>query len=111
MSNELEFKKKRIIKLGEGNQRSYNELLEASNGMMQMDTSDMRRELMFDFMVEIGLITEDQRYDFEIKFHEKVETALNDAWTQLREGEKAASALSVVKKPKGLVDQYGRPLS
>lgn len=104
----LEIKTKRKAELEAGNERSYRELLEATRGRIQMDTSDMRRELLLEKLVEWGVVTEEQMLDFDIEFHEKVEQALNDGWAQVRESQKPN--LKVVKKPGKLLGADGRPL-
>lgn len=106
---EFEAKQKRVEALENGNQRSYEEIREATHGRFAMDTSDLRRELLIAHLVRWGLITEEQHLDYEIEFHEQVEAALNRAWEQLRENEKKAK-LSVVKNPTKLLDKNGRPL-
>lgn len=111
MSNtDIEHKRKKVEDLEGGNQRSYTELREATGGRFSMDTSDLRRELLIDHLVEWGIISEDQKLDFEIKFHTEVEQALSGAWQQYRDARRHQAKLSVVKKPTALLDQNGRPI-
>lgn len=103
-------KQKRITELAEGNERSYAELIETlAPRPFNMDTSDVRRELFIEFLEKWGVITEEQRLDYEIAFHEKVEEALNGVWEQVRQQKQPK--LSVVKKPSKLLDAQGRPLT
>lgn len=110
---DVEHKRKQVEKLEAGNERSYAELRQATENRFSMDTSDMRRELLIDSLVEWGIITEEQVLDFDIEFHNKVEVALNDAWSQYREmkAEAERPKIAAVTKPSKLVDQNGRPLS
>lgn len=104
---DLEHKQKKVVEMEEGNQRSYEELQSKLQGF-NMDTSDMRRELFIEHLVLWGVISEDQKLNFEIAFHEKVEEALDGAWNKVRAAQKPK--LAVVKKPSNLLDQHGRPL-
>jgi len=112
MNNDIKHKKRLVEDLEAGNQRSYEELCEAAGGQVPIDTSDMRRELFYRFLVDWGIITEDQMLDFELAFHRKVEEALTNYWQQFREHQKKVQRanLTVVKNPTGLVDGNGRPL-
>lgn len=102
-------KQKRATELLEGNERSYRELVSASHGQFKMNASDLRREMFIDHLVEIGVVTDEQRWDFEIKFNENIEENLEKNWASFRESqekakaaEKAASkaaSLTVVKNP------------
>lgn len=111
MSKETERIKKKITELEAGNQRSYTELLEKTKGRAKMDTSDMRRELFIDHLVEWGVISEEQKLQFDLAFLKKVEEALNDFWAQWRAAQEAPPKLQVVKKQAKLVDGRGRPLT
>lgn len=106
--SQIEHKRKKAEELEAGNERSFQELREATHGRFGMDTSDLRREMMLDKLVEWGVVSEEQRLDFDIEFHTKVEEALSTAWTNFRAAQKPN--LSVVKKPSKLVDGKGRPL-
>jgi hypothetical protein len=112
MSDEtqLEYMEKRRKKLEEGNNRSYNELRQKLGPQFVMDTGDLRREMFYTHLIKWGIITEQQALEFEIAFHEKVDSALEEQWAAFREMEKGRN-LSVVRKPDRLVDQHGRPLT
>lgn len=105
---DIEHKRKKVAELEEGNQRAYMELREATNNRFSMDTSDMRRELFIEKLVEWGLVSEEQKLDFDIEFHSQVEEALVGAWQQFRAAQ--TPKLQVVKKPSTLLDSKGRPL-
>lgn len=106
---DVEHKKNKVAKLEAGNQRSFDELREATGKRFTMDTSDLRRELLIEFLVDWGVITEEQRLDFEITFHEQVEDALNEAWDSWKQSQKPK--ISIVKNDSKLLDQHGRPIS
>lgn len=106
--SEIDHMKKRHKELEEGNERSYKEMCEFVGRNLGMDTSDTRRELLYEKLQEWGIISEKQALEFEINFHEKVEAALNQQWIELRK--QAGPQLSIVKKPTKLVDQHGRPI-
>lgn len=107
-------KRKKSDALEAGNERSYQELQEATGGKFGMDTSDMRRELLIEKLVEWGIITSYELVDFDIEFHLKVEEALNGAWTQYREAVKQQAAKPKLvlppTTPKKLLDVHGRPI-
>lgn len=112
---DMEHKAKKAAELAAGNERSYAELqaeTHALGGRYSMDTGDLRRELFIESLVKWGIISEDQKLDYDLEFHAQVETALNEAWEQVREAKKQRGQrhLVVAKKPEGLVDQHGRPL-
>lgn len=111
--SEIEAKRKKVEELEAGNQRSYTELCQAIGGQVPMDTSDARREIFIQKLVEWGIISEVQYLDFELAFHAKVEEALNGFWAQFREQQAQAQRanLHVVQKPTKLVDGNGRPLN
>jgi hypothetical protein len=94
---DIEHMKKKIEELEAGNQRSYEELLKATQGRATIDTSDFRRELLIEKLIEWGIVTEEQRLQFELEFHTKVEEAINNTWAKFREAQGRAK-LSVVKK-------------
>jgi hypothetical protein len=110
-------KRHRSDELEAGNLRSYNELGETMvqefNQSPQLDTSDMRRELLIEHLIKAGALTEEQALDFEIAFHLKVEEKLNEVWEQVREAikKKKAPKLAVVKKGGVLLDQHGRAIT
>lgn len=109
---DLDHKRRKSEELESGNQRSYEELQEKVP-RFTMDTSDMRRELFIEHLVTWGIITEEQKLDFDIAFHEKVDKALDGAWASWREHQeqKKQPKLQVVKKaaPK-LLDSRGREI-
>lgn len=112
----LASKRRRVEEAEAGNQRSYTELqqaiAEAGGRWGGMDTSDMRRELFIQQLVEWGIITEDQVLDFELEFHKRVEDSLNQQWESFRQqlAEAKARKLSVVKKPDVLLGPDGQPM-
>lgn len=106
---DIAHKQKKSDELEAGNERSYQELREATHGRFSMDTSDLRREMFMAKLVEWGLVTEEQMLDYNIEFHEKVDEALSGAWADFRAATKPKIAL--VQKPSKLVDGHGRPLS
>jgi hypothetical protein len=108
--SQLEYLEAKRKKLEDGNNRSYNELRQETHGEFSMDTGDLRRELFMTFLVKWGIVSQEQALEFEIKFHEKVEEALNTQWEALREARKARG-LKVVKQDKRLLGPNGRPLS
>lgn len=108
----LDHKKKKASELEEGNERSYTEIQEIIPNFT-MDTSDLRRELFMKYLVEWGIVSEEQMLDFDIAFHTEVEEALNGTWAQVRAAQAAKSKkkLSVVKKPEAkLLGPDGRPI-
>lgn len=114
MTDELNFKKNRLAELSAGNDRSYSELMAATGGAARMDTTSARLELLIETLVAAGVLTEEQVLDFEIKFHEKVEDALNQHWSQVRQMQAEARAPKLVVPGGGrkstLTDAHGRPL-
>lgn len=106
----MKYKNKRKEELEAGNDRAYQELQQAVGGKFEMNTADARRELFVDMLIEWGVITEEQKLDFDIRFHEKIEEALTEFWRQFRE-QQAASKLHLPNKGMKLVDGQGRPLN
>lgn len=104
----LDAKRNRAAELESGNQRSYEELQEVTKKRYSMDTSDMRRELFIECLVKWGVVSEEQKLDFDIAFHERVEEALNGAWAKFREANNPK--LQVVRSDKRLTDKHGRPI-
>lgn len=98
---ELQAKKDRARALLEGNERSYRELQQATNGQFRMSASDLRREMFIDYLVDAGILTEHQRWDFEIAFNTEVERSLNEYWEKVRASQKPN--LTVVKKQSKLI--------
>jgi hypothetical protein len=102
--------------LEQGNARSYQELGELMvkefRQSPQMDTSDMRRELLIEHLIMAGALTPEQALDFEIAFHRKVEEKLGEVWEQVREAVKNKNQpkLAVVKKGGVLLDQHGQAI-
>src|SRR4051794_36824017 len=107
---DIDYKKNLADQMETGNQRSYDELRDKLGTQFDMNTSDTRRETLIETLVNCGIMTEEQYLDFEIAFHTKVETALNNFWAQLRGQEEKPSHLAVVKKPSQLLDATGRPI-
>jgi hypothetical protein len=106
----FEYKQKKKDELEAGNLRSYNELRQKLGPRWSgMDTSDLRRELFMEFLVQWGVITAEQMLDYDFAFHKKVEEALDGMWKQVREAE-GKSKLTVVKNPVKLLDDKGRPI-
>jgi hypothetical protein len=109
-------KKRKAQELEAGNLRSYNEfgqtVQQEFGQTVNMDTGDTRREVFIEHLVKLGVITEEQYWDFEIEFHTRIEARLNEEWATLREAlkKKGQPKLSVAKKPTVLLDQHGRPL-
>lgn len=106
----LDAMEKKRAELEAGNNRSYNELRQKLGAGFEMDTGDMRRELFYQYLLDWGIVTREQALEFEIAFHQKIEKALNEYWEEVRKSE-GGRALTVVKKPTGLVDGNGRPLT
>lgn len=113
----VEAKKRHVAALEAGNLRSYNELGEAVQAnfgrVINMDTGDTRRETLIEHLVLTGVWTEEQRLDFEIDFHSRVEERLDEEWEKVREAiaEAKKPKLQAVKKKNVLLDQHGRPLT
>lgn len=115
--SEIEHKRKKAAQLEAGNERSFKELnkklAEYGAPPQTMDVSGMRLEMLIDVLKGRPEF-EEIMLDFEIACHEKIEKALDDHWTSLREAikefEKKQRGLSVVKKPDTLLDANGRPL-
>lgn len=109
---DIEHKRKKAADLEGGNERSYEELRRETGGRFAMDTGDARLQLLIETLTELGVITEEQRLDFEIKFHTQVEEALNNAWAQVRELKKRAAQPQLVvpgnAKGHGLIMPDGR---
>lgn len=109
---DLEHKQKKAADMEAGNERSYGEIQEIIP-TFTMDTSDLRRELFIKKMVEWGIVTEEQKLDFEIQFHAEVEEALNGTWEQVRAAQAAKSKkkLTVVKSTAAkLLGPNGQPI-
>lgn len=109
---DIDHKRRVAADLEAGNERSYEEIREATSGRFTMDTSDLRRELFFKKLVEWGIVTEEQMLDYDIEFHKQVEEALSDSWAKLREAQaQPKKKLSVVQKPAPkLLGADGKPI-
>ncbi len=92
----------------------YKQLQDATNGNMPMDTSDARRELFFDKLVEWGIVLPSQRLEYEYEFHLKVAESLDQAWVQVRRVQAQAKAqksgLQAVRRPTTLLGADGAPI-
>ena len=108
-------KKKQRDELEAGNERSYMELGQdiTAHGARfgGMDTSDMRRELFYEMLVEWGIVSEEQMLDFDIRFHEKVEEALNAHWSEWNaaKAERNKPSIALVKNFDKLLGPNGMP--
>lgn len=108
LSPEAEQLRTKAQKIAEGNMHSFNELREKVPGF-DMDTSDARRELLIKFLVEWGIITPEQVFEFEVEFHTQVEASLNEMWEQYRR-QQGKQKFTVVQNDKKLLGPNGRPL-
>jgi hypothetical protein len=112
----LAAKQRRKDELEQGNLRSYQELratvMQHFNRDPDMDTSDMRRELLIEHLIKLGIFTEEQALDFEIEFHTRVEEKLGEFWAEVnnRIAEAKKPKLSVVKKGGVLLDKHGHAI-
>ena len=104
----IESKRKKVEELEAGNQRAYDELRKATRGQFGMDTSDLRRELLIEMLIEWGILSEEQKLDFDIEFHKQVEKALGDAMTQIKQ--QAEPRLIIKQKAPNLLGPDGRRL-
>ena len=75
---------------------------------LSMDTTGARIELLIDTLQEIGVLSKEQRLDFEIAFYEKIANSLKEMWTQLQEQERNQHPLKVVKNPGLIVPNHAR---
>jgi hypothetical protein len=105
---DIEEKKALVQEKAEANQKSYDDLRSELGPQFDMDTSDYRREMFIQYLMEIGVITEEQVLDFEIKFHEGIWTQLEGFWLQVRE-HKAKQKL--IKPKHTLLGPGGQPIS
>lgn len=109
---DIEAKKSKLEKLTAGNQRSYTEIMEVTGGQLRMDFQSARAEMFIDFLESAGVISEEQRVDFELMFNETVDEALTKAWEQVRQAEKQVK-LHVPASARGdakIVGLDGRPI-
>lgn len=97
--SDLEDLQRKHDKLAEENQASYQQLQQQAG--VTMNTESMRLNLFIDFATEIGLLTEEERLNFEILFHERVKESLDGVWEQYRAAAKKQQ-LATPKKP-GLI--------
>ena len=108
----IEAKKNELEKLSAGNQRSYSEIQQATDGMLRMDFQSARSEMFIDFLQECGIISEEQRVDFELRFQNTVEQSLKDAWEKVRQAEKQVKLHVPASARQGasIVGMDGRPI-
>lgn len=102
-------KKRKAVELSESNERTYRELKEFTGGQFSMNAADLRREMFFDHLVEAGILPEESRWDFEIKFQSSIEDTLKEQFTMAREAkaEVGKKKLAVVKEDKKLIVPRG----
>lgn len=81
----LAAQQKAVEGLEAGNQRSYDEIREFTNNQFTMDTSDLRREMMWEALQRAGIVTPEMALEMELRFQKKVEEELNSAWVKVRE--------------------------
>jgi hypothetical protein len=114
MTETLDHKKTRLQKLLEGNERAYAEMQQATGGRMNIDFDSARREMFIDSLVTWGVITEEQKVDFDLAFHEQVEQAIKQGWADIREQQRQAAQPKLVvpsQRPVRLVDpKTGKPI-
>lgn len=107
---------KRAEKIEAGNLRSYQELEQKMKEMgvrgFTMDTGDTRLAILIDHLLIWGLITEDQRWDFELAFHARVEDELGEVWKKVREVESERDKPRIATPPPsgGLLGPNGQPI-
>lgn len=107
-TEELEPKFQTIDKLVEENTQSWKELHEAIPGIA-MDTSDARLNMFIEFLTESGIMSDEQRLDFEIEFQNHIKQALDNTWEGYRKS-KASRNILVPDNRGSLVDLHGNPL-
>lgn len=103
----IEDKQAQVKLAAEKNQQSYDQLRAELGPQFDMDTGDYRREMFIQYLMEVGVLTEEQVLDFEIKFHEGIWDQLEGFWVKVRE---TKAARMLVKPKRTLLGPNGQPI-